>query len=841
MFRQFALISLSILGLATAGLAQDWDEIVLWPEHQRSFLQDVPALLLTDEQRQVYLDASSEERESMIEAFLADDPVPETPQNELLEAIKARYRLVHSEFLALEDQRAAALFLHGRPNQRLAIECAMAFKPVEIWVYGEAEAAVSLVFYETIPDGPYRIWLPVDSKRLLYNDEMQYWLEQWEELGGKKIAKRFDLQICKQARIVDQATGIEGLRGFLPGRPHKDDILRYFGPPPDLAEWARQAVASERTEAIKELETLDLEIFFPDKVRQRTVARFVVPIPSAAELEIAEEDEEQGLILAMEGVIEQDGKVFDEFRVRFKIEPPTEDVPIVLAMDRLLRPNRTFLVRLRVRDEVGGAEAYLTRGFVVPEEPQPMDIPPVPEGTILAMGQDLAKSEIQGQDSLLLVPPPTEVVLGLWRAEALVTGGRIAKVRFLVDGKPQMTRSTRPFAAELRLAKFPVEQVVRAEGIDAANEIVATDEVVLNQPRGALRVRIIDPARGAAVSGPTLARAEVVVPEERRVEKVEFRVNEDLVAELQNPPWEAEIDVPPAEGMAYLSVVAILDDQSRSEEVRFLNSPQFLEEVEVKLVELFTTVTDRSGRPVKGLTQGDFVVKEDGRQQQITKFELVEDLPLTLGFVIDTSGSMTESLPEAKAAAMGFLENIITLRDKVFAVSFSDQPRLLIAPTDDVSAVQGSLEDLQAVGWTTLHDAVVTGLYYFRAMRGRRALILLSDGDDTASAMPFRDSLEFARRSGVTIYSIGLDVGALERGVRNKLTNLAEESGGRVFFISKAQELADVYREIEEELRSQYLVAYASDNPEPDGQFREVEVDVKSGKLKARTIRGYYP
>jgi VWFA-related protein len=589
------------------------------------------------------------------------------------------------------------------------------------------------------------------------------------------------------------------------------------------------------------LETLDLEVFFPDKVRQRTVARFVVPIPSAAELEIAEEDEEQGLILAMEGVIEQDGKVFDEFRVRFKIEPPTEDVPIVLAMDQLLRPNRTFLVRLRVRDEVGGAEAYLTRGFVVPEEPQPMDIPPVPEGTILAMGQDLAKSEIQGQDSLLLVPPPTEVVLGLWRAEALVTGGRIAKVRFLVDGKPQMTRSTRPFAAELRLAKFPVEQVVRAEGIDAANEIVATDEVVLNQPRGALRVRIIDPARGAAVSGPTLARAEVVVPEERRVEKVEFRVNEDLVAELQNPPWEVEIDVPPAEGMAYLSVVAILDDQSRSEEVRFLNSPQFLEEVEVKLVELFTTVTDRSGRPVKGLTQGDFVVKEDGRQQQITKFELVEDLPLTLGFVIDTSGSMTESLPEAKAAAMGFLENIITLRDKVFAVSFSDQPRLLIAPTDDVGAVQGSLEDLQAVGWTTLHDAVVTGLYYFRAMRGRRALILLSDGDDTASAMPFRDSLEFARRSGVTIYSIGLDVGALERGVRNKLTNLAEESGGRVFFISKAQELAGVYREIEEELRSQYLVAYASDNPEPDGQFREVEVDVKRGKLKARTIRGYYP
>lgn len=841
MLRRISLIILSILALAPFCLAQDWDEIVLWPEYQRSFLQDVPTLLLTDDQRQVFLEASADERDSMIEAFLADDPVPETPENELLEAIEARYRLVHSEFLALEDQRAAALFLHGRPTRRLEIECAIAFKPVEIWVYGEAEAAVSLVFYETIPDGPYRVWLPIDSKRVLYNQEMEYWLEQWEELGGRKIAKRFDLQICKQARLVDEATGVEGLRGFQPGRPRKEDILRYFGPPPDLAEWARRAVAGEQTEAVKQLETNELEVFFPDKVRQRTVARFVVPIPSAAELEIAEEDEEQGLILAMEGVIEQDGKVFDEFRVRFKIEPPTQDVPIVLAMDQLLRPNRTFLVRLRVRDEVGGAEAYLTKGFVVPEEPQAMDVPPVPEGTIVAMGQDLASTQIRGQDSLLLVPPPTEVVLGLWRAEALVTGGRISKVRFLVDGKPQMTRSSRPFTAELRLAQFPVEQVVRAEGVDEAGEIVATDEVVINQPRGAFRVRIIDPARGAAVSGRTIARAEVVVPEDRRVEKVEFKINEESVAELPSPPWEVEIDIPPAGGMAYLSVVAYLDDESRAEEVRFLNAPQFLEEVEVKLVELFTTVTDRSGRPVKGLTQGDFAVEEDGRPQKITKFELVEDLPLTLGFVIDTSGSMTESLPEAKAAAIGFLENIITLRDKVFAVAFSDQPRLLIAPTDDVGAVQDSLEDLQSVGWTTLHDAVVTGLYYFRAMRGRRALILLSDGDDTASAMPFRDSLEFARRSGVTIFAVGLDVGALERGVRNKLTNLAEETGGRVFFISKAQELTGVYREIEEELRSQYLVAYASDNPEPDGQFREVEVEVRSGKLKARTIRGYYP
>ena len=97
------------------------------------------------------------------------------------------------------------------------------------------------------------------------------------------------------------------------------------------------------------------------------------------------------------------------------------------------------------------------------------------------------------------------------------------------------------------------------------------------------------------------------------------------------------------------------------------------------------------------------------------------------------------------------------------------------------------------------------------------------------------------RRSGVTVYTIGLDVGKLQTGVRGKLDDLAKETGGRSFYIKQAAELSTVYREIEEELRSQYLVAYSSDRPEQDGQFRLIEVKVRGGKLKARTISGYYP
>ncbi len=144
------------------------------------------------------------------------------------------------------------------------------------------------------------------------------------------------------------------------------------------------------------------------------------------------------------------------------------------------------------------------------------------------------------------------------------------------------------------------------------------------------------------------------------------------------------------------------------------------------------------------------------------------------------------------------------------------------------------------MGATSLHDAVVTSLYYFRGVRGRRALVLLSDGEDTSSSLPFKDALEYARRSGVSIYAIGLRIGRADLGVRNKLDALAKETGGRTYYIENAIDLGSAYAEIEKELRSQFLLAYNSDQAGKQG-FREVKVEVQGGKLEARTIRGYYP
>jgi VWFA-related protein len=141
---------------------------------------------------------------------------------------------------------------------------------------------------------------------------------------------------------------------------------------------------------------------------------------------------------------------------------------------------------------------------------------------------------------------------------------------------------------------------------------------------------------------------------------------------------------------------------------------------------------------------------------------------------------------------------------------------------------------------TTLHDAIVTSLYYFRGVRGRRALIILSDGEDTASHVPYATALEYAQRAGVVIYTIGLNIGALQTGIRGKLKQLAEETGGRSFFIHSAVEMQGIYKQIEAELRSQYLLTFSSNKKNgKEGEYRKIEIRIK-GRYKARTLKGYF-
>jgi Ca-activated chloride channel family protein len=917
------------------------DDPVLWPEAQRAFYQDGPFLLLSEEAKRDFRRMDEAARGRFVEQFL------ETEGSEALrEGIRRRQELIRLAGLSPLDDRAKVLFLQGTPDFRKVLDCGTTFKPLEIWGYVEDErgaafldeltAAIEprklakaaekarltrfsrkeeapamdaaaaprfVLLYQPSPATFHQLWLPLDSKRDLYTEEMEYFLEQYEELKRFIQGRRFDYQVCPDARFVDEVTGVSGLFGFEEERPKNNDMLAFLAPPPDLAAWAEEAAETELPELPAALEVEGFKIEFPEEDGQRLVTRLTLTAPAGGNFGVSTLGEKPEVDLSVEGLLENDGQIFDAFRVRFnrEVELPegvaaegtddagaaadpqgenaeaspmaavvereldltqTEDEgadeeeraplspddyvtgalekPLAMVVEKSLRPGQNFLLRMKVRDAISGAERWIFHGFRVPDEAQPVEAIPLPEDAIVAIGAQVAEETLPGKDSLILIPPEADVILGLWRAEALVTGERIQKVVFKVDGTAQLTRGRPPFTAEVRLQKYPVEQIVTAEGYDENDELVASDEVILNQPRGSLRVRILEPARGGARAGSTVnARAEVVVPEGRRIREVRFLVNDQPVTTLEKPPWQTPVEVPLLGELSYLTVVAVLDDESRAEDVRFFNTPDYLEQVDVNLVELYTTVTDRSGALAKGLTQDDFTILEGGEAQEIVKFELVENLPLTIGITIDTSGSMVNSIIEAQRAATDFLTNIVTRRDKCFALSFASRPVMLMPPTNDVDAVAASLQSLTANGFTSLYDAIVHSLYYFRGVRGRRALVILSDGEDTSSNLAYRDALEYARRAGVAIYTIGLDVGSLNVTLKDKLRTLSDETGGRYFFIKNAEELTDVYEEIEEELRSQYLLAFSSQST-GQGEYREVEVKVQGRGLKARTARGYY-
>jgi len=799
-------------------------------------------LLLPEAERREAERLDPEARGHRLAAFLARDPLPETPDNELALGVARRRQLAERAVLGWADDRARLLFLHGAPVERTTVECGQVFRPLELWSY-PGRTPERLLLFRPSPSEGYRLWLPTDGKRVLYTAEMEYVLDQWEELRRFVVGKRVDLQVCDRAEEVDRATGVEGLTGFRKGRPKDADFAAFLAPPADLAAWARAAAATPPTEQPErpELPVAEVRVSFPEARGQRIVARLLVALPPDAPLAPAEEGSKRELRIAAEGLVEQGGAPFETFRGRFVLPPPEPGVPIVLATERALRPGGPYVLRLRLRDEVGGAATTVARTFTVPALPEPEAAPPLPEGALVALGEELGRQQIPGRDSLLLVPPASDVVFGLWRAEAIVTGERIRRVVFYLDGKAQLTRSAPPWTAELRLPNLPGEQVVRAEGLDAAGEVVAADEVVLNQPQGEPRITLLEPRRGARVTGEVLARAAVVVPEGRRVERVEFRVGDELVATRERPPWEARVRIPEGEEISFLSAAAYFSDGARAEDVRFLNVPKYLEELDVRLVEVFATVLDAAGRPAEGLTEADFTLLDRGRPQKLARFEPVRDLPLTIGITLDLSGSMQASLGEAKEAAAGFLRSIVTPKDRAFAVGFSDRPRLLAPPTPDAGAVIAAFDELPAAGWTALHDAVVFSLHYFRGIAGRKALVLLSDGDDTGSAVAFRDALEYARRSGVVVYTVGLDISRGSVAMRGKLRELADETGGRAFFIAKASELASVYREIDRELRSQYLLAFSPAPAAGEEGYRQVEVKVRDGRLKVRAARGYYP
>ena len=269
----------------------------------------------------------------------------------------------------------------------------------------------------------------------------------------------------------------------------------------------------------------------------------------------------------------------------------------------------------------------------------------------------------------------------------------------------------------------------------------------------------------------------------------------------------------------------------------------------VDVVLLNVTVTDGARRYVTDLDLGDFTVLEEGRPQNITFFRKA-DVRLALALLIDSSASMDEALPIAQEAAAGFVRQLGPA-DVATVVDFDSRVQILAPFTDDKTALDDAIRNTVAAGSTSMYNAVYIALRELGKIRlndeqevpRRRAIVLLSDGEDTSSLVTFDEVLDVAQRSDSVIYAIGLGITASAARRSGDpsfvLTRLAQQTGGRAFFPSLAKDLTGVYADIRDELSSQYLLAYVSSN-ERTGRWRNVNVRVNRPGLTVRTKQGYF-
>jgi Ca-activated chloride channel family protein len=268
--------------------------------------------------------------------------------------------------------------------------------------------------------------------------------------------------------------------------------------------------------------------------------------------------------------------------------------------------------------------------------------------------------------------------------------------------------------------------------------------------------------------------------------------------------------------------------------------------MDVKLVNLFVNVTDKNGAIVGGLGQDDFKVTEDGRLQKIAIFERQSEIPLNLTLAIDTSGSTFKDLNLEQSASKKFIHALLRQQDQMSLIEFATDVRLLVDFTNKISLLDHGLGSLRLGDATALYDTIYLGAQGLAKKEGRKVLVLVSDGGDTAKSTTYAEALEQALRCEVMIYSI-IDVpieasAGRDTGGEHALITLSQETGGKSFYASEGG-LEKAFERVSDDLRTQYLLGYYPHNQEPGKIFHRLQVTVPRAAPEEVNLRyrtGYY-
>jgi Ca-activated chloride channel family protein len=344
------------------------------------------------------------------------------------------------------------------------------------------------------------------------------------------------------------------------------------------------------------------------------------------------------------------------------------------------------------------------------------------------------------------------------------------------------------------------------------------------------------PGPGGYVSGVVTLRARVE-PESLAVVRIIFAADGHPVCSREAPPWECTWDAGTDVAAHNIRAVAVLADGSRLVDSVRTEAAGFAPHVDVDVVQVAATVSDGEGRLVKGLRQEDFRVFEDGRPQEVTLF-IGEGAERELVVAVDMSGSMAPAMATCRAAVKRFLASLRPM-DRVTLLAFNDNVFTVARREATPEARLRAVDRLRSWGSTSFYDAVLRGLDLLEKHRGRRALVVFSDGEDMVSHATVADVQRRIEVSAAPVYVVAQGKGMREPALKQVLDRVAGVSGGRAFYTDRPEQLDGVFSEIGEDLASQYLLAYAPAESANDGGWRAIRVEVAGKKRAVRARQGY--
>ena len=812
------------------------------PQRWKVWLDEEVYPLITKEQRQAFLALETEaQRKAFVERLWTLWCRQSGFGVTFRRMYQDRLEMARYEFGNTVEDRARVLLLHGPPAMRHNPRCESIFQPMEFWVWPYIEGLgedVVVLFYQRDMLDRWRLWSKFDGMSVLYNpwgaaSQGTPWMTSPNRLDNPVFrCPNGDVTMRLLAAVAAWSNDPDYMKAMVQfGTVDRDRgpestshrFMEFSALLDDDAEPLDFTISSETEPAHGGLVDLSISL----DVDGHDLGSNPVGDIDVVQLDVVGELTSAGEVMV------------DRFRYLFSV--PQADDRVGLMMDRLVRPG-DYNLRVKVEDVHSKHAAVAEKKVSVAalnfsEE----DLAAYVDPRVAAINAEIeAQHEEEEKPLLKLVGPEGDAVSGLCRFEAIARE-EVAKVTFLLDKEEVLTKNRPPFDIDLDLGPLPRLTTVTVIGYDSSGTEIARDGYTLNVGRERFFVRLVPVSTTGGNSGQVRVAAELNVPSNAELERLELYWNDELLDTLYEPPFETWVTINTSEQYGYLRALATLKDGSQAEDLEFVNTPEFGTVVKVMAVELPITVLDRAGKPVTDLTKEDFTVWENKVPQEISHFSLHRDLPVRMGMVIDTSGSMEDTLPTVQRVVMGFLRDLLRPRDRAFIETFSDRPDLLAGFTADFTTIENALLALYPDRSTALYDAVIMGLFQFSGVSGRRAMVVLTDGEDTVSKNGFDDALGYAQRMGVTIYMVGVGIPSTKITTRWQINKLASATGGRAFFVSEKSELDRIYEEINRELRTQYLIAYTSSSEDPPDELRKIKVDVDRKGVNVRTITGYYP